>query len=125
MRIRRDNFMSFREYKDMLERGNYLDFSSGFLSELDGEHIVDIFRDIIERNKLFVTFDEEEKGEYEHRPKNLSKELYGTPDLYFIIMKLNNITHPAEFEIDEGIYLMHQDNVSLLTSSIQDLLDYI
>lgn len=119
MELRTDDFITFNEYIEILD-DDYVTFSNGFIEELDGEHIVDIFRDILIDNKLFVTFDNDEKRKYEFRPKVLSNDIYNTPDLWFIILKLNNLTHPGEFEIKDGVYLMNPKNLSKLVGSLEE-----
>lgn len=35
-------------------------------------------------------------GGYEHRPDRISNLFYGTPDLWWMVMELNNISDPFE-----------------------------
>lgn len=120
MRLNENEFVSFSEYVEDLKDNDYLRFDTGFIKEMNNNHIVDIFRDIIEREKIKVTFGETERRKYMYKPKSLSDELYGTPDLYFIILKMNNLTHPGELDLKNPIYVMEPNNVTELIGSIQE-----
>lgn len=121
MRIHEGDFVSFSEYTEELENNDYLRFDTGFIKELNNNHIVDMFRDIIVRDKIKVTFGETERKEYRYKPKSLSNRLYGTPDLYFIILKMNNLTHPGEMDLKNPIHVMEPNNVTELVGSIQEM----
>ena len=121
VKLRTETFISYNEYLKDIKKKTYLNIDNGFIEEINNGHVCDIFRDIIIDNLIFVTFSDEEKRRFNYRPKVLSKSLYGTSDLFFIILKLNNLTHPSEFDIGDGIYLMHQSNVTKLVGAIQEL----
>lgn len=120
MRLLTDGFISYKEYLDMID-DDVAVFENMFIEELENEHAVDIFRDIIIKDKVLVSFDPEEERKYKGKPKILSNDVYGTPHLYFIIMKLNNLNHPTDLDTSKKVYMMNPKNVSKLLSAYQNL----
>lgn len=110
MYLNKDNFSSYSEYFDMVDESVF-NFDNAVMKNINDEHILDLCSDIIERDKLILTFDRKEEKIYSNKPKVLSNTLYGTPDLYFILMKLNQISHPDDLDCSREIFIMNPQNV--------------
>ena len=58
--------------------------------------------------------------EYFYDPQRLSNDLYGTPDLSFIILYFSNTTHPINFN-KEKIKILPTSKVELLVNGLKNL----
>lgn len=63
-----------------------------------------------------VTFNENELREYNHNPKKLTYDLYGTPDLAFLICDLNDHKNSFEFNIAGTLKLPTNQMIQNLTT---------
>lgn len=63
--------------------------------------IFDKYYEILLDHAVTVTFDEEDYLKYRFKPKVLSQDIYGTKDLHFLLLRLNNITSVAQFDFKE------------------------
>lgn len=61
------------------------------------ERYYDILLDTVET----VVLTDEEYMKYRFKPKLLSNDLYGTPELHFILLRLNNMCSVTEFDTNE------------------------
>ena len=50
---------------------------------------------------ITVVLTDEEYLRYKYKPRVLSKDLYGTYDLHYLLLKLNNITSVIYFDFTE------------------------
>ena len=60
-----------------------------------------------------VTLTEEEYFRYRFKPRLLSKDLYGTYNLHFLLLKLNHITSVINFDF-ETLRVFRPEIISLL-----------
>lgn len=60
-------------------------------------NILDKYTQFINDAKVKVKLTGDEFLKYKYRPKELSIDLYGTPEIAPIILKINNISHESEF----------------------------
>lgn len=67
----------------------------------------DKYRDLLIGKSKYIPLTTEEYNKYRYNPKALSTEIYGTPNLYHLILWLNDT---SEFEFDTT-------NVRLITKS--------
>jgi len=59
--------------------------------------LLDKYYDVVVKNSSIEEFTEEEFMKYIYKPRLLSSDLYGTPELAPLIMSLNNISSVATF----------------------------
>lgn len=71
------------------------------------------YYDILLDNTLTVVLTEDEYLKYRFKPKLLSKDLYGSKDLYYLLIRLNNIYTVIEFDFKE-VKVFDTNIVSLL-----------
>lgn len=83
-----------------------LDFSDCLITDLLPQYI----------ECVTVVFNEEELRLYNHNPKKLSYDLYGSSDLAFLICDLNNHTNSFEFKIDGELLLPSNQMIQNLTT---------
>lgn len=81
-----------------------------------GGVVFDKYIDFIKANTVQVKLTLEEQNTYKYNPKKLSLLLYGTEELWFLILRLNNVGSEIEFK---------PKKVSLLDPSQLDLLNKI
>ena len=77
-------------------------------------NIYDKYIDFIKSYTKRIKLSPVELQEYKYNPKKLSYKLYGTEELYYLILKLNNISHEIEFN-KKYIYLLEPRYKNILT----------
>lgn len=99
--------------RDSINVGNFrLDgFSECLLSDLLPQYV----------ECVDVTLNEEELRMYKHNVKSLSKDMYNTPDLAFLICDLNGHKNSYEFNISENIKLPSNKMVRDFTNLYNNL----
>ena len=82
--------------------------------------VLNVINDYISELKnasVLVHLDEAEYRKYVYKPKLLCYDIYGNPELYFIILLMNDIADVKEFS-KRNIYMLSKENMSILTSYI-------
>lgn len=71
-------------------------------------------------NVVIVQMTEANANRYSYNPKALSKKIYGTPDLYFVIMYLNNYRHPGEMNLTltRSIKILTEKGIKAINNAI-------
>lgn len=71
-------------------------------------------------NVVIVQMTEANANRYSYNPKALSKKIYGTPDLYFVIMYLNNYRHPGEMNLTltRSIKILTEKGIQAINNAI-------
>ncbi len=64
---------------------------------MNGDCILDKYQKSLDQFKISREFTKEEFVLYQYNPKALSYELYGTTELWFLILRANNMYSPIEF----------------------------
>lgn len=64
-------------------------------------YLYEKYYDILLDHAVTVVLTEEEYLKYRFKPKLLSKDLYGTYDLHFMLLRLNHIYTIAQFDFQE------------------------
>ena len=64
-------------------------------------NVVNDYMREIKENSLLVKFSESEYRKYRFKPKILSYDVYGTQDLYYVILLANGIIDEKEFDFTE------------------------
>lgn len=80
-------------------------------------NILDDYIDELKSLAVYVTMDNMEKNKYYYNPDLLSYDMYGTVELGFVILKLNGIIDPKEFDM-ENILLVKKSILSEFLSDI-------
>lgn len=99
----------------------YKDFS--FLETMSNGtkvSVLDVIHDYIEeirRACSTIQLTDEEYRKYCYKPKLLCEAIYGNPELYFIILLINDMADVKEFN-KKTFKMLTRDNMSLLTSYI-------
>lgn len=96
---------------------NYIQIGDSLLDI--GGNLLDKYWDFIDANKIRVRL-EDDYIKYKYRPKELSKVLYGTEELYFILLKLNNISSEIEFT-KRRIFVADRDSLKEIINRIINL----
>ena len=93
-----DDFIAMQESDDM----TYYNFS--ILEVIDSVQHLDInlveeYSDILKSQAVVVALSDEEYSKYKYNPDLLAYDIYGSVQLDFVILILNNIFDPKEFII--------------------------
>ena len=94
-------------YKEILSNGtesSVLNVINDYLTEIN-DYVVE------------VHLDNDEYRKYRYKPKLLCNDIYGNPELYFIILLINDMADVKEFN-KRTFKMLSRDNMSLLTSYI-------
>lgn len=84
----------------------------GVISTISG-CFFDKYIDFIKEKSVKVVLTSDELTKYKYKPKLLSYDLYGTEELWFLILRLNNICHEMDFT-KKIIYLLLPNNIKVL-----------
>lgn len=80
-------------------------------------NVINDYIDELRNASVLVHFDDAEYRKYVYKPKLLCYDIYGNPELYFIILLMNDIADVKEFN-KKNIYMLSKENMSILTSYI-------
>lgn len=100
---------------------NYKTFS--FLENTSNDTevtILDVIDDYIDEIRdacIKVKLSDDEFRKYAYKPKLLCYDIYGNPELYFIILLINDIADVKEFDMKKFL-MLPKDSMSILTSAI-------
>ena len=72
-----------------------------------------------------VTLDDKEFWKYKYKPKLLASEIYGNPEVYFIILLLNNMCSVKEFDIKKVKMLSKADMNDILGLIYSSEIDFL
>ena len=107
----RNNRYRKKDYCELLKLGdNLLPLARNY---------IELYWDFIEANKIRLKFDPDtdEYMTYKYRPKELSLVLYGTEELYTVLLKLNNMSHEIEFT-KKRIYIADRRSINTILNKI-------
>lgn len=94
-------------FKDVLSNGTIVSILN----------VIDDYIEELREESLLVTFSIEEFRKYQYKPKLLSIDIYGNPELYYIILLLNDMADVKEFN-KQSIYLIPKTKFFNLISTI-------
>ena len=103
-----DNAKDLVDIRDYIAyyKGKNLSYYNGFMDVDYNFHIIDLFDNFFtvndEENIEVFLIDSFDKADFQYNPKGLSNYLYGTPDLWPIILRCNEADHPGELELTNG-----------------------
>ena len=96
-----------------------------FYNEIDGIQIpvksifFETYRGLILNNCIKVKMSDKKLNRYRYRPKLLSYDLYGTTDLWHLILWINNMYSVTQFN-ESSIYIFNPDKLNLLVRIINN-----
>lgn len=88
------------------------------------DNILNKYMSIIKDYFINITLTDEETSKYFYHPKKLSLDLYGTIELWFLLIKINNMTSISEFN-KKKIKIFHPDHLDVLNKIMIKEADYL
>ena len=79
------------------------------------------YLDEFEDAKSFVTLSDEEKSKYRYNPKLMSFDVYGTTELWFLILWANELYSSTEFTLETNRLTMYNSTILEKLERIIDL----
>lgn len=114
---------------DLISFGKSLDLShaklhtrSSFFAEDDARIIInytsilDKYYELIKKNTTIIEMNENEFDKYRFQPKRFCMDFYNTPELWSLLLRINNITSATQFDMKK---------IKVFTSDIFDVLNEI
>lgn len=80
-------------------------------------NVIDDYIEELRERAILISMSVEEYRKYKYKPKLLSIDLYGNPELYFIILLINDMADVKEFD-KRNIYLLRKNTFFELLSNI-------
>lgn len=101
----------------------YLKINAGIISKIGDNKLIletfyDRYIDFIKNYATKVLLTEEEMQRYRYKPKKLSYDLYKTEELWFLLLKLNNMSSEIDFINKKRIYILEPSNIDILNRII-------
>lgn len=117
--------------KELKLTGNDLHFKHAF-TNTKGDKVVVIMNAIFERyyNLMLdyavdIELTNEDYFKYRFKPRVMSTDLYGTPELHFLLLRLNNMVSVTQFDVKE-LKVFSPDIVNVLNEiSIHEYDNYV
>lgn len=100
------NNLSFIDQIDNIKYNTY-NVASDYIDELISEYCVN------------VQLSDDELTRYKYRPKLLAYDIYGSQELYYLILIVNDMCSVKDF-VKKRIYLPTKNNMSTITSAIMN-----
>ena len=98
-----------------------------YMQSYDGEHTIyssdNAIYTYLEEMKQYAvdyTFTEEEYRKYKYRPKLLAYDVYGSTELYFVILALNDTCNIKDFT-KRKVKMLHQSTLAEFLSQIYNV----
>ncbi len=83
-----------------------MEFNSGRKIIVNSESLIDRYVNELADYKMKLSMTDEEKRKYRFNPKSLSFDLYGTTELWNLLLHANEMFSVAEFEtMDDDVYV--------------------
>ena len=73
--------------------------------------------DELKEISVIVKLSDTEMQRYKYRPKLLCHDIYGSTEIYFVLMALNNIADVTEFD-NRNVRMLRKDHMELFISRI-------
>lgn len=120
--MRPEKTYTIEEFIDCYNASDISYESTSLIQQVHGNIMIayNIFNDYIdELNDLavYVTLSNEEYNKYLYRPKLLAYDLYGSTELFFLILMLNNICNVKEFDF-KRLKLLKVDDLQKFISAV-------
>lgn len=75
----------------------------------------------LEESVVVMNFGEYEKNKYRYKPKMLSNDLYGTPELWSALLELNHLLSLIDFNLEKPIKVFSPKEFKTLLNEIMIL----
>lgn len=105
-------------------KNSMLDYSAlSFKNTLSNGTIVSVLNSIsdyieeIKDRAQLVKFNDKEYDKYKYKPKLLCMDIYGNPELYYVILLLNDMIDVKEFD-KQKIYMVKKDDLFNILENI-------
>lgn len=115
---------SINEFIQLGELDQYTQYNFSKIENLDNiieycSHnvIEDDYLEEIKSLAIKYEFNNEQKRKYMYRPQLLAYDLYGNPELYFILMIINDVVSKKEFNFD-SVYIIEKDVLFQILNAI-------
>lgn len=79
------------------------------------DNLVNDYLDILKENAVKIELTRDEQRKYYYNPDLLSYDIYGTTELDFIVLILNGVLDPKEFNMPNILLLKKPDLLSILS----------
>ncbi len=76
-------------------------------------NVMDKYKSVIEPQLVKIKLNDDEYKKYKYNPHRLSLDLYGTTELWFMLLKFNKIMTSADFTLYE-FYILHPENLETI-----------
>ncbi len=113
--LRTTQVMSVRDYLKSMETTMNIYTSNLGEDELDF-NLVDLFIDEMYNDCIMVEFENNERAIYNKNPKKLSHQFWGTTDLYYIVMAMNDFKDFDDCDLNSRtfIYIPNKSSMEFL-----------
>lgn len=98
-----------------------MEFNSGKKIIVNSESLLDRYVNELGDYKMALSMSDEEKRKYRFNPKMLSFDLYGTTELWNLLLHANEFFSVAEFETMEDDLYVYAGNILSFISKVIDL----
>ena len=91
------------------------------------DNIIYSYMDEIKSYRKLVSVSELQKIKYRYKPKLLAYDCYGSTEIYFVLLALNNMCNIKEFDLKDNLFwgLTPSDMVGLMNSIYRAEQQYI
>ena len=110
-------------------KGKQLTYYKGYLDTNYSYHVTELFDNFFNED-VFDNIQElsitgTDKIDFQYNPKGLSQALYGTPDMWFLILKCNNLDHAGELDlIDNKVKVPKRDNLEAYLGKVMSMMSH-
>ena len=81
--------------------------------------IITVFISFMLNGKFVFTENKEERDRYFLKPRILSSDIYGTTELYYIILRINNMWSPKQFTLENNkLKMLTKDHMNAFLTAI-------
>lgn len=117
-------YKSLEEFISSSTDNNITYFNLSFITRIkDGENSIEISRSILndyikelKAASVIVKMDELDFIKYAYKPELLAYDVYGNTELYFIILLLNGLSSPKEFNLKKLKMLTKENCINYLNT---------
>lgn len=80
------------------------------------------YYELLDANKILIEFDETTYNKYKYKPKLLSYDLYGTIDLWYLLIIINDFKSITDFN-KKQIFILSPDKINTIIVKIIEMQD--
>ena len=102
-----DNEASIDKIQDWINhyKTKSMTYYKGYMDTDYSVHVFDVFDNFINNEANLNNLDDFkithfERSEFQYNPKGLSNHLYGTPDMWFLILRCNDLDDAGDLELN-------------------------